>query len=39
VIFFVAAFFRIGWARVTFGFLLIVLGVAILIRSTGRKSE
>lgn len=39
VIFFVAAFFRIGWARTTFGILLIVLGVIVLIKGVRRKSE
>ncbi|KAF2958858.1 hypothetical protein AS159_04105 [Thermotoga sp. Ku-13t] len=38
-IFFVATFFRIGWARVTFGVLLIMIGVTILIKGVRRKSE
>ncbi|MEN3009086.1 hypothetical protein [Pseudothermotoga sp.] len=38
-IFFVGAFFKIGWARVLFGFILVGLGISILVKSFGRKSE
>ncbi|MCX7812847.1 MAG: hypothetical protein N2250_04240 [Pseudothermotoga sp.] len=38
-VFFVGIFFKIGWARVLFGFILVGLGISILVKSFGRKSE
>lgn len=37
--FFVGVLFKIGWAQVLFGLILIGLGVAVLFRSLGRKAE
>lgn len=39
VIFFSANIFRVGWARVLFGVLLVVLGIFVLVKSVGRKVE
>ncbi|WP_448535070.1 hypothetical protein [Pseudothermotoga sp.] len=39
VIFFITAFFRIGWARVLFGIVLVALGIVILIKSLRGRVE
>lgn len=39
VAFFVGVVFKISWARILFGLVLIGLGIVVLFRSLGRKAE